>query len=171
MWLSPGTGASSVWVSSRKEGKHSMQPRRTLRIMIAATALTAITVAGAAAQTPAASKKPAVDRTLGYDDTPMLPGLPYRVHDIKRPHPRVVTPAAKAGGAPSDAIVLFDGSDLSHWTKGKSHVTGTQPFHSTEKPEWKLENGYVEVVPGKGDIATKDVFGDCQVHVEWAAPA
>ena len=136
------------------------------RPMVGALALSAA-MAAALAQTAAPPK----DRTLGYDDTPMLPGLPYRVHDIKRPHPRVVTPGPRPGGAPSDAIVLFDGTDLSHWTKGKTHLTGTQPFHSTEKPEWKLENGYVEVVPGKGDMATKEVFGDCQLHVEWAAAA
>jgi hypothetical protein len=149
-----------------------MQSKHSLPFVVAAMLPVAITIVAGMAQTPAPTKKAAaVDRTLGYDDTPMLPGLPYRVHDIKRPHPHVVVPAAKPGAAPSDAIVLFDGSDLSHWTKGKSHVTGTQPFHGTEKPEWKLENGYVEVVPGKGDIATKEVFGDCQLHVEWAAPA
>jgi len=114
---------------------------------------------------------PAKNRDLGYDDTPIIPGQPYRVHDIARPHPPVIKPAAEPGGAPSDAIVLFDGKDLSKWTKGKSHLTGTTPFSSNEPPEWKVENGYFEVVPGKGDIATKDKFGDCQLHVEWAAPA
>jgi hypothetical protein len=94
---------------------------------------------------------------LGYIDTPMLPGLPYHVHDPARPHPPVVTPAAQPGGAPSDAIVLFSGQDLSHWT-------------STRQP-WKVENGYLEVVPNAGDLTTKDKFGDVQLHVEWATPA
>ncbi len=94
---------------------------------------------------------------LGYDDTPILPGLPYHVHDPKRPHPPVVTPAAQPGGAPSDAIVLFDGKDLAWWTVAR-------------RP-WKLENGYFEVVPGAGDLATKEKFGDVQLHIEWAAPA
>ena len=94
---------------------------------------------------------------LGYDDTPILPGLPFHVHDPRRPHPPLVTPAAQAGGAPSDAIVLFDGKDLSQWTPGR-------------RP-WKVENGYFEVVPGAGDLATKQKFGDAQVHIEWAAPA
>jgi hypothetical protein len=44
----------------------------------------------------------------------MLPGLLWHLHDPDRPHPPVVTPAAIPGGAPSDAIVLFDGNDLSH---------------------------------------------------------
>lgn len=93
---------------------------------------------------------------LGYDDTPILPGLPYHVHDPKRPHPPVVTPAAQPGGAPSDAILLFDGKDLSQWNPSR-------------RP-WKLENGYFEVVPGAGDLSTKQKFGDVQLHIEWAAP-
>ena len=79
---------------------------------------------------------------LGYTDTPMLPGLPYRVHDPSRPHPAVITPGAQTGAAPSDAIVLFGGTDLSQWT--------------TTKQPWKVENGYVEVVPNAGDIRTKE---------------
>src|SRR5678810_1415398 len=94
---------------------------------------------------------------VGYTDTPMLPGLAYHVHDPARPHPAVVTPAAQPGAAPSDAIVLFAGQDLSQWTPGR------QP--------WKVENGYVEVVPNAGNLTTKENFGDVQLHVEWAAPA
>jgi hypothetical protein len=105
---------------------------------------------------------------LGYTDTPMLPGLPYRVHDPARPHPAVVTPAAQPGGAPSDAILLFDGKDLSHWTSAK--LDPVRPVAGSEPAGWKVENGYVEVA-GRGDIATKEKFGDIQLHVEWAAPA
>lgn len=94
---------------------------------------------------------------VGYTDTPMLPGLPYRVHDPARPRPPMVTPAARAGDAPSDAIALFDGTGLSAWTPGKQ--------------AWKVENGYVEVVPNAGDMRTKETFADVQLHVEWAAPA
>src|SRR5579862_1437114 len=105
---------------------------------------------------------------LGYTDTPMLPGLPYRVHDPARPHPPVVTPSALPGGPPSDAIVLFDGKDLSKWTSAK--LTPAVTLNGAPAP-WKVENGYLEVVPGKGDIATKEKFGDVQLHVEWATPA
>jgi hypothetical protein len=94
---------------------------------------------------------------VGYTDTPMLPNLPYHVHDPARPHPAVVTPAAQAGGAPSDAIVLFDGRDLAHWTPSR------QP--------WKVENGYMEVTANSGDLRSKEKFGDVQLHVEWMAPA
>ena len=94
---------------------------------------------------------------VGYTDTPMLPNSPYHVHDPGRPHPAVVTPAAQVGGAPSDAIVLFDGKDLSKWAK-------------QAKTGWKMENGYVEVVGGSGDLVTREKFGDIQLHVEWASP-
>ena len=98
----------------------------------------------------------APNNDLGYTDTPMLPGLPYHVHDPARPHPAVVTPSAMPGGAPSDALVLFDGKDLSRWT-------GRQA--------WKVENGYLEVVPNAGNLTTMEKFGDVQLHVEWAAPS
>jgi hypothetical protein len=94
---------------------------------------------------------------VGYTDTPLLPNSTYRVHDIARPHPGVVTPSAQPGGAPSDAIVLFDGKDLSQWTPSR------QP--------WKVENGYMEVTPNSGDLRSKEKFADVQLHIEWAAPA
>ena len=109
-----------------------------------------------------------VNHNLGFTDTPMLPGLPYHVHDPSRPHPPVVTPAAEPGGAPSDAIVLFDGKDLSKWSGHPSSITRAG---QAGPAEWKVESGYIEVVPGTGDISTKEKFGDCQLHVEWAAPA
>ena len=103
--------------------------------------------------------------TVGYDDTPFLPGDQYRVHDDARPQPRVVTPGTgssqeKPGSAPSDADVLFDGSSLDKW----ENVNGGAAA-------WKVKDGYMEVVPESGNIATKAAFGDCQLHVEWAAPS
>ena len=96
---------------------------------------------------------------VGYDDTPTLPGVPWRVHDPSRPQPREVTPGPTvANAAPSDASVLFDGKDLSQWVG-----------HDGE-PRWTVEQGYVEVAPRSGDIQTRAHFGDCQLHVEWAAP-
>jgi hypothetical protein len=100
------------------------------------------------------AQAPRPNNDLGYTDTPMLPGLPYHVHDPARAHPSVVTPAAQAGGAPSDALVLFDGTDVSHW----------------QNPHWKVENGYMEVVPNSGDLKTKEKFGDVQLHLEFASP-
>src|SRR5262245_4525575 len=98
---------------------------------------------------------------LGFKDTPMLPGLPYHVHDSDRPHPKVVTPPPQPGGPPSDAIVLFDGHDLSHWQASAGTITKTASTGTT--PEWKVENGYFEVVPRTGDLITKEKFGDVQL--------
>ena len=116
----------------------------------------------ALAQTP-----PKPNHDLGFDDTPMLPGLPYHVHDYKRPHPPVVTPSNLPGGPPSDAIVLFDGKDLSNWMSHHSSITKAG---SGGAPEWNVQDGYFEVVPKTGDLASKEKFGDCQVHVEWSSP-
>jgi hypothetical protein len=102
---------------------------------------------------------------LGFKDTPILPGLPYHVHDPDRPHPRVVTPSNVPGGPPSDAIILFDGKDLSAW---EGHPSSITKAGAVGPPEWKLEKGYFESVPKTGDIATKEKFGDCQLHVEWS---
>jgi hypothetical protein len=105
----------------------------------------------------------AQDHTLGYDNTPFLPGGKWRVHDVKRPHPPVVTPGAQNSMPPSDAIVLFNGKDLSQW------VTYLKGQETT--PKWKVENGYAEVVDRTGSINTKEKFGDVQLHIEWASPA
>jgi hypothetical protein len=86
----------------------------------------------------------------------------WAVHDTKRPLPPVVDPgpAAPPAPVPSDAIVLFGGTDLSGWTNAKGAPAG-----------WAVRDGYMEVVKGTGSIKTKAAFGDCQLHVEWATPA
>jgi 3-keto-disaccharide hydrolase len=119
----------------------------------------------AAPQTPAAAKP---DPNLGFTDTPMLPNLPWHVHDPARPHPKVVTPGATPGAPPSDAIVLFDGKDLSKW----GHRVAGQPAAPLVDAKWTVRDGYFEVAtPRAGDIFTREHFGDVQVHLEWAAPA
>ena len=97
---------------------------------------------------------------IGYDDTPMLPGSKWRVHDGTRPQPGVITPGASAGDAPSDAIVLFDGKDTSRWVG-----------YNGAEIQWTVGDGFMEVKPRTGSIRTKDSFGDCQLHIEWAAPS
>lgn len=92
----------------------------------------------------------------GYRDTPYLPGGEWRVHDADRPVPAVVTPGGH-GSPPSDATVLFDGSDLDAWTG------------SDGAAQWELVDGAM-VVNGTGAITTRESFGDCQLHVEWSAP-
>jgi hypothetical protein len=86
----------------------------------------------------------------------------WEIHDMKRPVPPVIAPPEpstqeKPGTPPSDAVVLFDGRDLSHWTAGRG-----QPA------PWKLEDG--AMVADKAGIETKEPIGDCQLHVEWATP-
>jgi Domain of Unknown Function (DUF1080) len=75
------------------------------------------------------------------------------ISGIKWPEPPVVTPGKTDAEPPSDAIVLFDGKDLSAWEGGE---------------KWKIEDG-VAIVQN-GDIKTKQSFGDCQLHIEWSAP-
>jgi hypothetical protein len=94
----------------------------------------------------------------GYKDTPILPWCGYHVHDPDRPAPKKIAPGTpgtqeRVGTAPSDAIVLFDGKDLSKW----------------EPSEWKISDGCLEAVGG-GLLTTKDSFGDFQLHLEWQAP-
>lgn len=85
----------------------------------------------------------------------------WSVHDANRPRPPVVTPGEKPCNPPSDAVVLFDGSNLDAWVSTKE---GTPPA------PWKLVDGAMEVVPGSGGIQTKQAFGDCQLHIEWRSP-
>jgi hypothetical protein len=98
----------------------------------------------------------------GYTDTPYIPYGKWRVHDDARPRPAVVTPGSN-GSAPSDAVVLFDGTDLSKW----EHVKGDERIPAT----WKMGDGYFETVPRSGPLVSKEKFGDCQLHVEWATPS
>ena len=102
----------------------------------------------------------------GYTDTPILPGQRWHVHDSNRPHPNPVTPGKTLGEAPSDAIVLFDGHDLSRWMQqGRGADRG-----KTVDAKWKVVNGYFECVPNTGDLLTRDKFGDVQLHIEWSEP-
>jgi len=74
--------------------------------------------------------------------------------------PPVVTPGSTNADPPSDAIVLFNGRDLSRWRSANGGPA-----------KWVVRDGYVEVMPGAGDMVTADKFGDAQLHIEWATPA
>jgi hypothetical protein len=113
---------------------------------------------------PAPPPKEAGDDVRGYTDTPVIPGQKWRVHDAERPRARMVRPGPAVSAAPpSDAVVLFDGKDLSQW---EAVIRGGQ----VQEPKWKVENGYLEIVPRTGRLRTKEKFGDCQLHVEWMIP-
>lgn len=92
----------------------------------------------------------------GYKDTPVLPWCGFHVHDPDRPAPRRVDPgpAPALAPVPADAVVLFDGGDLSRW----------------EPTDWRVVEGTIEA--GKtGNLTSREKFGDCQIHVEWMPPA
>ena len=67
--------------------------------------------------------------------------------------PLVVIPGQHNSDAPSDAVVLFDGTNLSEWNNGDT---------------WLIENG--TAIPKETDIVSKRLFGDIQLHLEWATP-
>jgi len=67
--------------------------------------------------------------------------------------PEIITPGEGNTAPPSDAIVLFGGTDLSKWKNADN---------------WRVEDG--AMVAGKGVVQSKDEFGDCQLHIEWSAP-
>ncbi len=135
-----------------------MKPRKFAFVALGLVALLAV----AAPQAKKNRTAPA-----GYDDTPYLPGQKWRVHDIQRSRPRTVTPSPVPGGPPSDAVVLFDGKDLSKWIQHGKRGDRDQ----TMEPRWKVENGYMEINSGTGDLVSKEKFGDAQYHIEWASPA
>jgi len=118
----------------------------------------------AAARAQQAAQKPNPD--LGFTDTPMLPDLPWHVHDPARPHPQQIRPSGTPGGPPSDAVVLFDGGDLSRWNqRGRGADAG-----KFVDARWKVGDGWFEVAPNTGDLLSREKFGDCQIHVEWSSP-
>ncbi len=82
--------------------------------------------------------------------------------EIWNPEVKVIKPGTTNSAAPSDAIILFDGSNMDQWVS-QSDITKSSP--------WKIVNKeYMEVVPGSGFIQTKMKFGDCQLHIEFSAP-
>ena len=131
---------------------------RMLRVVVSVSLLAVF--AGCATQKaaktePAAEKKP----VLQYVDTPTGRWL---IHDVNRPAPPIITPGAMSADAPSDAAVLFDGTaaSMANWTDTKKNPS-----------KWRVADGYMESVKGAGYIQTKNEFGSCQLHVEFATPS
>ena len=95
------------------------------------------------------------NESYGYSDSPKQPWSEFRVHDPSRPIPKKInpTPPTYFPAPPSDAIVLFDGTNLDAWQQTK----------------WKLVDGVVECT--EGAFATKEKFGAFQLHLEWLSPA
>ena len=88
----------------------------------------------------------------------------WKPNDPSRPVPPVIAPGTAStqdtpGRPPSDAVVLFDGKDLSQWAGEDGQAA-----------KWKVTGGYAEVLPKSGYIHTREAFGDCQLHVEFSEP-
>jgi len=139
--------------------------RASFTAIVLTAALAASFIGAPAARAGGPSTQPAAkpgeaNYKPGYTDTPMLPNSKWHVHDRQRPQPALVDPGvgnppAQPATPPSDAIVLFDGKDLSQWNGGD---------------EKGVENGILNVFK-TGELRTRQSFGDCQLHVEWATPA
>lgn len=95
--------------------------------------------------------------TLLVAAAPLQQGDP-RLTEVWEPVPPVVDPGDETT-APSDAVVLFDGTDLSAWEGRDGNAA------------WTVADGVLTVAAGTGDIRTRRAFGDVQLHLEWRAPA
>jgi len=97
------------------------------------------------------------------DNFPETPEMEPAMTEFWTPQPTIVTPGEPDKNAfitaPSDAIILFDGKDLSAWQKDNGSPA-----------DWTLGKGYFEVAPHKGGIRTIREFEDFQLHIEWSAP-
>jgi hypothetical protein len=82
-----------------------------------------------------------------------------KLTEVWNPVPAVITPGTGTS-APSDAIVLFDGTNLDQW-ENKDGAS----------PSWIVKDGCVTVKPGTGIIKSKKLFSDCQLHIEWRTPS
>ena len=89
-------------------------------------------------------------------------GEKYKIHDKERPQPEAVTHStfSRMANPPSDAVVLFDGTDLSEWVSSSNG----------KKARWPLGKNFFEVKKKTGGIRTVREFGDLQLHIEWSAP-
>lgn len=126
---------------------------------LAATAVL-LTAVSLGAQTKPAGRQPSTQQDPGQ---PAPAKMTPAMSEYYEPVPPVVSPGdiLPGGGfsAPSDAIILFDGKDLSAWQSVKGGPA-----------EWTVADGVMTVDKKKGDIQTKEVFGDFQLHIEWKVP-
>ncbi len=84
--------------------------------------------------------------------------FPAELTEQWKPVPEVVTPG-NGSTPPSDAIILFDGSNLDNWSSSRGG-----------EASWEVSEGAITVVAKNGDIQTKQGFGDIQLHIEWRTP-
>ena len=138
------------------------------------TCIAPVCIAFAAEEKPAIAKPEAKSAETKPAPKPkeFAPGRKYYQGDMKRPRPPVITPPTeptqeKAGKPPGDAIVLFNGTDLSHWDRTPG---GKDPDKGLD-PRWRIEGEWMECIPQGGGLKCKDRFGSAQLHIEWATPS
>jgi hypothetical protein len=82
--------------------------------------------------------------------------------EVWSPEPKVITPGKTTADAPSDAIILFNGTNLSQWVSAQDR---------TQAADWNVHDGIVTVNKNSGNIETKKLFTNYQLHIEWRIPA
>jgi hypothetical protein len=139
--------------------------KKQIPFLVAVVLATAGYVGQTVAQNAPAPAKPPFPETIingveGFQDTPMQPDGKWHVHDPARPQPPVVGTGnfSQQAPPPGDAIVLFDGTDLSQWRDKKTG--GPVP--------WRVKDGVA--ISAKDDIVTTQEFGDMQLHLEFCEP-
>jgi hypothetical protein len=107
-------------------------------------------------------QKGTLGRLKSGEVSPLMSRMRPQMTEYWEPVPKIVDPGPYPGMVPppSDAVVLFDGKDLSQWKS-----------RDGSEAKWKVENGVFTVVKGTGDITTRQKFGDYQLHIEWNVPA
>ena len=127
-----------------------------MKRMLSGLVMVGLCVAAYAAATHKLMQAADGSGVFGYKDTPLQPWSGFHTHDPDRPAPKRVDPGPETAPAPApaDATVLFGGKGLGAWKPAET---------------WAIKDG--ELIAGKGFLTTTEEFGDCQLHVEWAAPA
>ncbi len=141
-----------------------------IRIMKKKTLYTSAMMAFAGSLTLSVSANPVVTKEIREENGKKVEYMfidGIKVHETdpaKQPQPKVVTPKAydaEAAKAPANAKILFDGTEATfkNWTDRKGGQT-----------KWKLVDGAMESVRRAGYIQSKEKFGSCRLHIEFATP-
>jgi len=129
--------------------------RTTFSITLIFTTAALMAVPAAGQQSPAQGAQP---QAAGAAQSTAKPSP--KDTEVWEPVPPVVTPGASNSAPPSDAIILFDGSNLDQWVSVKDKSPAG----------WKVSDGVITVVKAAGNIETKRSFKNYQLHLEWRIP-
>ena len=141
-----------------------------MKYLIAITLLLGTTIMTCQAQNPN-RQRPNYDRMKqdGYNpNEDSLLRMNHFMTEIWDPEVPIVRPPAKPGDPPSDALVLFDGTDID---KEWEETAGFGPNQGYRAATWIIKDGAMQSTRGSGSLVSKRSFGDCQLHVEWKTPS